>query len=139
MGTAAPRARHAPATCGTSRNHNKSMFLNYLEKSLYAQLLLEAEVEHFSCGIRPAPPAGRRQQALGPAGANRGRQRKSRFRWISHGRRSISAVRKSWVDRLCSRSSTNTLLLRFLDAPEVARDVHVGCCPTFLLLSVLNK
>ena len=35
------------------------MFLNNVEKSLYAQLLLTAENEHFSCESRPAPTAGR--------------------------------------------------------------------------------
>ena len=75
VGKAAPRARHAPATCGTSRNHNKNMFLNYLEKSLYAQLLLAAEIEHFSCGIRPAPvcaASGHWAQPGPPAGTAAG-------------------------------------------------------------------
>ena len=44
-----------PATSGESRNRNKNMFLNYLEKSLYAQLLLAAEIEYFSSEIQRIP------------------------------------------------------------------------------------
>ena len=46
-----PRPATSPATSGTSRNRNKSMILNYLEKSLHAQLLLEVKIEHFPSEI----------------------------------------------------------------------------------------
>ena len=57
VGTAAPRDRHVPLDLRASRNRNKSMFADDFEKNMAAQLLLAAEIEHFSCGIRPAPPA----------------------------------------------------------------------------------
>ena len=59
--TAAWAPLRRPHDLRTPRNRNKSMFADDLEQNLSAQLILAAEIEHFPCGIRPAPPAGRRQ------------------------------------------------------------------------------